>query len=160
MHGHLLRHRLWYLRPEERTRLDRLAAPLEADELVQSMAGFTQHGQVSTLAHVRSVTRVAFLLNMRLRLKGDERTIVYGGMLHDFYLYDWHGAGLRHGYHHPVTAKENAVARFGVDAGVQRVIVSHMWPWPPTRVPTTREAVCVCVADKVVALHETLFRRR
>ena len=144
----------------ERERLDALAAPLEADELVRSMAGFTQHGCVSTLDHVRSVTSVAFLLNARLHIGGDERTIVYGAMLHDFYLYDWHGAGLRHGYHHPVTARENAVARFGVDRRIQRVIESHMWPWPPTRVPLSREAVCVCVADKVVALAETLFRRR
>ena len=40
------------------------------------------------------------------------------------------------------------------------MIRSHMWPLNPERVPRSKEAWIVCVADKLVSLHETLFRRR
>ena len=34
-----------------------------------------------------------------------------------------------------------------------------MWPLPPQRVPTSREALLVSLADKYCSLYETLFLR-
>lgn len=143
----------------ERTRLGELVAPLEADPLVRSMDGFVQHGSTTTLAHVRSVARLAFWLNARTGCGADERTLAWGAMLHDFYLYDWHGSGWRHSYRHASTACRNAREHFGVDDACAHVIECHMWPISPRRMPRSREAIIVCIADKVVSLAETLFTR-
>ena len=40
------------------------------------------------------------------------------------------------------------------------IIVSHMWPLNITKVPKSREALILCVADKCIALRETLFERK
>ena len=79
-------------------------------------------------------------------------------MLHDFYLYDWHKpeeAQPLHGFRHPVTALGNARKHFKLNKVEENVILSHMWPLTLSRVPRCREAVLVCVADKICSLRET-----
>ena len=41
----------------------------------------------------------------------------------------------------------------------RQIIESHMWPLNISRIPHSREAWIVCVADKCVSLYETVFRR-
>lgn len=134
-------------------------APYLASSAVQQMASYTQHGTVSTLGHCLSVAKMALWLSRALRLGADTNTLLVGALLHDFYLYDWHGSGWRHSYCHPETARRNAVRHFHASSGVQHVIRCHMWPLGITNVPRTREAILVNVADKCVSLYETLFRR-
>ena len=40
------------------------------------------------------------------------------------------------------------------------MILSHMWPLNITKVPKSKEALILCVADKCIALKETLARRK
>ena len=132
------------------------------DRQVRRMKEFTQHGDTTTYDHCLRVASLSDAINRRFRLHADERTLLTGAMLHDFYLYDWHekNAGHRlHGFTHPLRAAENAKARFGVDARVEHVIVCHMWPLTLTRLPRTREAWIVCLADKWCSLGEILARR-
>ena len=140
-----------------------LLADLLSDERVRAMRGFIQHGRVTTWEHCRSVARLSWRIDRRLRLGSDPETLLRGAMLHDFYLYDWHhedgGAHRLHGFTHAETARRNAERILGESPRVQEVIRSHMWPLNITRVPRSREAWIVCLADKCVALRETLFRR-
>jgi uncharacterized protein len=84
-------------------------------------------------------------------------------MLHDFYLYDWHhddnGSHRLHGFTHAQAACANARTHFGIDDRTGHVISSHMWALNPKKLPMTREAWIVCLADKCVSAYETLFRR-
>ena len=50
--------------------------------------------------------------------------------------------------------------KLGVDEDTAKVIHSHMWPLNLTRLPASKEAWIVCIADKCCSLHETLFRRK
>jgi uncharacterized protein len=79
-------------------------------------------------------------------------------MLHDFYLYDWHcaddGSHRRHGFHHARRARDNAVREFAVDIRIQSAIDSHMWPLNPLRIPRSREAWILWVADKIETFRE------
>ena len=149
-----------HLTADERAQLEETIAPFVDDADVRRMATYVQHGSVDTLSHCRSVAEVSWWLACRLHMRVDREALLVGALLHDFYLYDWHGAGWRHSYRHAEHARRNAAAHFGVDEQTQRVIRCHMWPIGITHVPRTREAVIVCLADKYASLHETLFQRR
>ena len=151
------------LKRDEELKLKKLLGPLKDNARVQEMKRYIQHGRVSTYDHVNSVTRLSYWLDQRLHLKSDEKSLIRGAFLHDFYLYDWHkdpdkADGL-HGYTHSETALRNASKHFKLNAKEKGIIRSHMWPLNITKVPKSREAWIVCVADKLVSVKETLFNR-
>jgi len=148
------------LSEEDQRTFEETLAPYLATPEVRQMASYTQHGTVSTLAHCLGVARMALWLNRALRLQADTDTLLVGALLHDFYLYDWHGSGWQHSYRHAERARKNALHHFQVGGQVQHVIRCHMWPLGITHVPRTREAILVSIADKCMSLHETLFRRK
>ena len=63
-----------------------------------------------------------------------------------------------HGYTHPEEARSNAVKYFDVNEKIQNVIKSHMWPLTLRSIPRCKEAVLICMADKICALKETFNR--
>ena len=134
------------------------------NEEVLKMKNYMAHGKISVYDHCLNVCRLSYKMNETLRLNCDKNTLLVGGLLHDFYLYDWHDAKLNknifkmHGYTHPFKACENAIKIFNVDEKVQKVIKSHMWPLTFRTFPNSKEALLVCIADKCIALKETLLR--
>ncbi|MCR5294871.1 MAG: HD domain-containing protein [Lachnospiraceae bacterium] len=127
------------------------------------MKRYKQHGCVSTFEHCENVARLCYRLNRALFLRANLRTLLIGAMLHDFFLYDWHeegdGSHRLHGFSHAGRACRNAEKYFEIDKEIRHVIYCHMWPLNLQRVPMSREAWLVCLADKYVSLQETLFRR-
>lgn len=135
---------------------------------VQRMREYIQHGSVTTYQHCKNVVAASFWLNRRLHLGADETSLAVGAFLHDFYLYDWHKKGTFHGLHrlfemhgfsHPGYACINASRVFGITKKEQSIIASHMWPLTFRHVPSCREAVIVCLADKYCAVVESMFQR-
>ena len=133
------------------------------DPHVRQMKRYTQHGKVSTYDHCKSVTRLSYRINRALHLHADESRLLHGAMLHDFFLYDWHahddGSHRLHGFHHADVAAKNAQDLLHVDEKVSHIIQTHMWPLNITKVPRSREAWIVCLADKVCSVRETLLDR-
>jgi uncharacterized protein len=131
---------------------------------VKKMAEFVAHGKKSVLKHCYDVTAAAYMINKKLKLNADLKTLLVGGLLHDFYLYDWHGRPLStdifkmHGFTHPGEARDNAVKYFNIDEDTQKVIESHMWPLTLRSFPSSKEAMIICMADKYCALKETFNR--
>ena len=149
-------------REEEDREISRILNGLDKDPKVLRMREYTQHGKVSTYDHCVSVTRLAYRIDKALAGRADQEALLKGAMLHDFYLYDWHegdGTHKLHGYHHADKAVENARAYFGISDREASVIWSHMWPLNLLRIPRSREAWIVCLADKIVSCRETLFER-
>lgn len=152
----------------EREQLYAIVEKYDQNPEVQRMREFIQHGDVTTYQHCKNVVVVSFWLNRRLHLHADETSLAVGAFLHDFYLYDWHKTssfhGLRrlfemHGFSHPGYACVNAQRVFHITKKEQRIISSHMWPLTFRHVPTCREAIIVCLADKYCAVVESMFRR-
>ena len=152
----------------ERQRLTAILARYDQHPEVQRMREFIQHGDVTTYQHCKNVVLVSFWLNRRFHLGADETSLAVGAFLHDFYLYDWHKRssfrGLRrlfemHGFAHPGSACVNAERCFAITRKEQNIISSHMWPLTFRHVPTCREAVIVCLADKYCAVLESMFQR-
>ena len=59
----------------------------------------------------------------------------------------------------PGSACVNAERCFAITRKEQNIISSHMWPLTFRHVPTCREAVIVCLADKYCAVLESVFQR-
>ena len=143
--------------------IDDVLSELKQSRDVQKMKQFIQHGRISTYEHCENVAKLSYKIDRFLHLRSDQDTLLKGAMLHDFYLYDWHdednGEHRLHGFSHARAASENARAYFQTNEKINQVISSHMWPLNLTEVPKSREAWVVCIADKLVSLHETVFRR-
>lgn len=151
------------LTAEERSQLDALLHCYRQHAKIQEMKRYIQHGSITTYDHVECVTQMCFLVNRRWHLGANERALVMGAFMHDFYLYDWHEndrSHRLHGYHHPDTSCENAVTYFQVGELVQHMIRTHMWPLTITKLPRSREAWILCLVDKYISTKETFAMRK
>lgn len=138
--------------------------PYINSEEVSKMKDYVAHGKISVFSHCLNVAKTAYDINNKFNLHSDLQTLLVGALLHDFYLYDWHDAKLNtnifkmHGYTHPFKACENAIEVFDINEDIQKVIKTHMWPLTLRSFPNSKEAIIVCIADKICALKETVFR--
>jgi uncharacterized protein len=121
------------------------------------MKNYMQHGDISCYTHSLHVSYISFRLCKKLGL--DYLSAARGGLLHDFFLYDWHSdknshTGL-HGFVHPGIAMKNANKYFALNNIEEDIIEKHMWPLT-LRLPKYRESYVVLMVDKYCAFDETL----
>ena len=131
-----------------------------ASEKFQKEKDYIQHGTTTTYAHSLCVAYMSVWLAVRSRHEVDMRSVVRGALLHDYFLYDWHEKNEYHnlhGYTHAKRAMQNARRDFNISSKEAQIIYCHMFPLNLTRVPKSREASLVCIADKMVAGSETLL---
>lgn len=121
------------------------------------MDRYIQHGATTTLTHSLAVAWYSYRLYVFLGFSGQEKELVRGALLHDFYLYDWHDPshGKWHGFYHPGIAVKNAEASFAIDELEKSIIKTHMWPLTIVP-PHHRVAAIVCMVDKVCSTAEIL----
>lgn len=117
-----------------------------------------QHGDISVMEHSISVSCVCVNIAKFFHIKCDYSALVRGSLLHDYFDYDWHTyEGKLHGYRHADTALVNASNDFAINPKEANMITRHMFPLN-IRPPRHREAVILCVADKVCAIKETFSK--
>ena len=144
---------------------DSLAKEILESEIFAESKQYIQHGSISVYEHSLSVARLGFSMGEFFNIADIEnkRSLVRSALLHDFFLYDWHVPEKMwslHGWTHPVTAAENARKYFNVSDKEYSMIRSHMWPYTLLHPPLYREGWIICMADKLVSLTETLFKRK
>ncbi len=136
-------------------------SPYLNDRAVCSMNSYIQHGTTTTLQHCMAVMATSCGLARRLHLHVNYENLAVGALLHDFYLYDWHGhprdGQPLHGFIHPSIACRNACVRFHINPEIQHIIRTHMWPLTLRSIPSSREAVIVCLVDKYISTVETVI---
>ena len=127
------------------------------DTAVQSMRLLPQHRAGGELLPPQRAGELRQLAGVRLA-GTDARAAARGGLLHDFYLYNWRDAashpGIRHGSQHPEVALRNARARFSLTWREEDIILSHMFPYTPTKVYRCLESAVVSTMDKLCAAAE------
>ena len=123
-----------------------------------------RHHDSSIYRHALRVSFLAYRVGKSLDL--DARAMARGGLLHDFFLYDWRDHDLpelaRHKFHglaHPHIALANARGQFSVTRVEGDIIVKHMWPLT-LRPPMHLESFLVGCIDKYVAIYEFRGPRR
>ena len=127
-------------------------------ENMQKEKKFIQHGNISVFDHSVAVAVECLKLAHRLGLPVDQKALVRGALLHDYFLYDWHEndkSHRLHGFRHAKTALMNAEKEYILSDIEKNMIYCHMFPLN-IRIPKYRESVILCIADKIVATKETL----
>ena len=93
-----------------------------------------QHGKRTVFEHSLAVALMCLTINEFLHLKLNERRLIRGALLHDYFLYDWHvkdKSHRLHGFRHPYFALENARKEYELDPVLEDMIVKHMFPLIP-----------------------------
>ena len=134
-------------------------------EVFQQLQNFFHHNS-SIYDHAKVVSYVSYKICKLLNL--DYRSAARGGLLHDFFLYDWRNHDepdlakeKYHGLEHPKIALDNSMKHFELNDIEKDIIVKHMWPL--TFVPPKyQESFVVTFADKYVSSREFIdeFKKR
>ena len=141
----------------DETRFFRVLTELERDPQVRLLKKHRQHRGNTTFRHCRSVAVESFRLAQRFGWNVDEDALARGAMLHDYHLYTRRLKkinGLRHLLSHPKRALGNAEKVFDLSRKEKNIIESHMWPLTLFKLPKSKEAFLVTLADKLCALRE------
>ena len=121
-----------------------------------SMNEYFQHGDTTCLTHSIAVAYYSFAFIKKFRICCDERSLVRGALLHDYFLYDWHVAqdgNNWHGFTHPKKALFNASKEFELNQIEADIIKRHMFPLTPS-LPKYKESAIVCLIDKFCSIFE------
>lgn len=116
------------------------------------------HHNSSIYEHAKVVSYVSYRICKYLNL--DYKSAARGGLLHDFFLYDWRdhdepdlAKEKYHGMAHPKIALGNSMKHFELNEIEKDIIVKHMWPL--TLIPPKfQESFVVSFADKYVSSKE------
>jgi uncharacterized protein len=122
------------------------------------MLDYYQHGETRCLAHTIGVVYCALYIARKLHIRVNKRELIRGGILHDYFLYDWHekrkGKNI-HGFTHPSCALKNAEKDFQLTKRERDIIKKHMFPLTIVP-PSCRESWLICLADKICACRESI----
>lgn len=151
-------------RRSRRARMEQYAKDILESGNFRRSGQYIQHGRISVRNHSLRVAECSILIEEKLERLGircQERELVRGALLHDYFLYDWHDKNSHerlHGFYHPRVALANASREYQLSDREKDIIVKHMWPLTVTP-PRCREAWIVTTADKYCSLKETIFCR-
>jgi len=124
------------------------------------------HHNSSIYEHAIIVSYFSYRICKYLNL--DYRSAARGGLLHDFFLYDWRKhrrsaltKNKLHGRAHPEIALRNSMKHFELNNIEKDIILKHMWPLT-FRPPRYQESFIVTFTDKYIASKEYIgeFRKR
>ncbi len=145
-------------KPRDKEYID-LVKDILMNEEFKKLKEFYHHNS-SIYEHARRVSFLSYKICKYLNL--DYRAAARGGLLHDFFLYDWRNhtepelaEEKFHGLHHPSIALSNAMKHFKITEKEKDIIVKHMWPL--TLIPPRyRESFVVTFVDKYLSSAEFL----
>lgn len=117
------------------------------------------HHSSNIFEHCVRVSFQSYRIGKKLNL--DYKSLARGGLLHDFFLYEWREDRFRdlrnfaesHAFRHPRIALENAQKYFDLNDIEKDIIRKHMWP--ATIIPPRyKESYVVTMVDKYIAGRE------
>lgn len=122
-----------------------------------------QHRTSNIYRHVCAVTKAAIEFSLKRKYDLDYKSLIRGGLLHDFCFDDWREKPIRalsHGFVHPKKALKNANERFDLTDKERDIIRNHMWPFTLFHYPKSKEAKIVSLMDKCSASREALAPKK
>lgn len=125
---------------------------------VQKMKEYNHHSKTNCFKHSMHVSYYNYIICKKLNL--DYKAAAKAGMLHDLFLYDWHGhkrenGDLPHGFTHPSKALKNAHDHFEITRKDADMISKHMFPLTLS-IPQYKETYIIIMTDKFCSICEFL----
>lgn len=116
-----------------------------------------KHHGLTRFEHSVKVSYISYRIAKILRLNCKETA--RAGLLHDFFDNDdLKGKQLKFRFfYHPYKSLENADSKFYLSDMERDIIVSHMFPVIPHKIPKYMESWVVSGVDKVVAIYELVY---
>ena len=112
--------------------------------------------------HCRRVAYYSYIIAKKLHLSYEE--VARAGMLHDFFLVDNKDITFREKFgtlmNHPKYALKYSEKFFNLTDREKDIIVTHMFPIAPTRVPKYLESWIVNLVDDYVAIKEEIYAKK
>lgn len=112
--------------------------------------------------HCRRVAYYSYLITKKLNLSYEE--VARAGLLHDFFLVDKKDFTIKDKVgtllNHPKYALAFAEKNFDLTDKEKDIIVTHMFPVAPTRIPKYLESWIVNLVDDYVAIKEEIYAKK
>lgn len=130
-----------------------LVGDILSDEKFLKIKECRHHG-LSRLDHSLRVSYYSYLITKKLRL--DYEATARGGLLHDFFVNDDLTERKQRFsiFFHPYASLENSSKVFQLNDLEKDIIINHMFPTLPHKIPKYVESWIVSLVDKVVATYE------
>ena len=124
------------------------------------MKKYRQHYDTNCYDHCIEVAYWSYLFCKKHNL--DYASISRAAILHDLFLYEWHGrkpekGERQHGFEHPTKALKNARSNFPITRKEGDMISKHMFPLTVTP-PKYKETYVIVMTDKFCSVCEVLDR--
>lgn len=146
------------------TEFEKIVLDLEKESSIIELKNYIQHHNFSRLEHCLGVAYTSYCFAKKYHLNINYKELIRGCMLHDYYFYDWHNkeeSPRLHGYAHSTIALTNAELEIpNLTEKEKNMIYSHMWPLNITKIPKSKEAIILCIADKYCATKEVFSGRQ
>ena len=112
------------------------------------------HHGTTRLEHSMRVSYYSYKITKKLKLNYIETA--RGGLLHDFFLNDdlTYKKQKLSMFFHPYPALENAQKYFKTTPLEEDIIINHMFPTLPHKIPKSLESWIVSMVDKAIAVYE------
>lgn len=127
----------------------------------QKLDSITQHHYSTRMEHSINVAYSSY--KIAKKFDWDEKATARGGLLHDFFYYDWRDTKFNkgHAWVHPRIAVKNARKLTELSKKEEDIILKHMWG-ATIAPPVYKEGYIVTMVDKYWAVKEALtpLRRR
>ncbi len=113
-----------------------------------------RHHGITRFEHSLRVSYYSYLVTKKLRLNYKETA--RGGLLHDFFITDElkETEQKLSAFVHPYKALKNADDYFNLTDLERDIIINHMFPTLPHKIPKYLESWIVSIVDKIVATYE------
>ena len=130
--------------------------PLLRRKEIRSMKQYRHHLDTDGFCHCMHVSCMMYMVCKLFRL--DYKAAARAGLLHDFFLYDWHDYFKQthspfHLFTHAGVALNNANRYFVLTNREQDMIKNHMWP-VTVFLPKYKETYLLTIIDKICSILE------
>ena len=134
---------------------------IEANEEFNKIKSIVHHG-LNRYDHSKRVSYYSYKIAKKLGLSYEE--VARAGLLHDFFLVDNHDINISERantmINHPKYALFYSEKFFNLTDKEKDIIVTHMFPVCPTRVPKYAESWLVNIVDDVVSIGEEIYIKK